>query len=89
MRLLARAVRHLWDERPGGVQLIHLHHLDLSDRVIAEELSSRPERPQYEPVIRADIASQPGGEKSHAERVDEHMGGSSPVAWRRPFTCTP
>lgn len=74
LRLLARAVRRLWDERPEGVQLIHLHHLDLRDRVIAEELSSRLERPQYEPVIRADIASQPGGEPSHAERVDEHMG---------------
>jgi hypothetical protein len=74
LRLLARAVRRLWDERPEGVQLIHLHHIDLRDRVIAEELSSRLERPQYEPVIRADIASQPGGEPSHAERVDEHMG---------------
>jgi hypothetical protein len=74
LRLLARAVRHLWDAHPEGVQTIHLHHLDLSDRVIAEELSSRLERPQYEPVIRADIASQPGGEKSHAERMDEHMG---------------
>lgn len=76
LRLLARAVRSLWDELPENVQLIHLHHLDLSDRVIAEELSSRLERPQYEPVIRADIASQTGGEKSHAERVDEHMGGN-------------
>jgi predicted AAA+ superfamily ATPase len=75
LRLLARAVRHLWDERPEGVQLIHLHHLDLGDSVIAEELSSRLERPQYEPVIRADVASQPGGENSHAERVDEQMGG--------------
>ena len=76
LRLLARAVRDLWDERPENVQLIHLHHLDLSDRVIAEELSSRLERSQYEPVIRADIASQAGGEKSHAERVDEHMGSN-------------
>jgi hypothetical protein len=74
LRLLARAVRRLWNERPDSVHLIHLHHLDLSDRVIAEELSSRLERPQYEPVIRADISSQPGGEKSHAERIDEHMG---------------
>jgi len=74
LRLLARAVRRLWDERPEGVQLIHLHHLDLRDRVIAEELSSRLERPQFEPVIRADIASQPGGELSHAERVDERIG---------------
>ena len=74
LRLLARAIRDLWDKRPENVQLIHLHHLNLSDRVIADELSSRLERSQYEPVIRADIASQAGGEKSHAERVDERMG---------------
>jgi len=74
LRLLARAIRDLWDKRPENVQLIHLHHLNLSDRVIAHELSSRLERSQYEPVIRADIASQVGGEKSHAEQVDERVG---------------
>jgi hypothetical protein len=75
LRLLARAVRHLWTDQPEGLQLIHLHHIDMADRVIAEELSSRLERPQFEPVIRTDVASQPGGELSHAERVDERMGG--------------
>jgi predicted AAA+ superfamily ATPase len=74
LRLLARVVRQLWDEQHDSVQLIHLHHVDLADRVIAEELSSRLERPAYEPVIRADVASQPGGEPAHAERVDERMG---------------
>lgn len=74
LRLLARAIRDLWKEHPEDAQLIHLHHLDLSDRVIAYELSSRLERSQYEPVIRADIARQAGGEKSHAEQVDERIG---------------
>lgn len=76
LRLLARAIRDLWDAHPANVQLIHLHHLNLSDQVIAHELSSRLERSQYEPVIRADIASQTGGEKSHAEQVDERIGSS-------------
>jgi hypothetical protein len=74
LRLLARVVRRLWSARPENVRMIHLHHVDLADRVIAEELSSRLERPTFEPVIRTDIASQPGGEPSHAERVDERMG---------------
>ncbi|KWW98639.1 hypothetical protein LI90_266 [Carbonactinospora thermoautotrophica] len=74
LRLLARVIRRLWNERPDGVGLIHLHHVDLADKVISEELSSRLERPQFEPVIRADVASQPGSEPSHAERVDERMG---------------
>lgn len=74
LRLLARAVRDLWHQQPAGTQLIHLHHVNLADRVIAEELSSRLERAAYEPVIRADIASQPGSEPSHADVVDQRMG---------------
>lgn len=73
LRLLARAVRRIWD---GGqdLDLIHLHHIDLSDPVLAEELSSRIDRPLYEPVIRADIAQQVGGTPSHADDVDARMG---------------
>lgn len=75
LRLLARVVRRTWEERPDA-ELLHLHHVDLSDKVIAEDLSSRLERPAFEPVIRADIASQPGGEPSHADEVDQRMGSS-------------
>jgi hypothetical protein len=75
LRLLARVVRRLWEEQPESVQLVHLHHIDLGDRTIAEELSSRLERPEFEPVIRADIASRPPAEPSHAQRADERMGG--------------
>ncbi len=73
LRLLARAVRRTWD---NGIDLdlIHLHHLDLSDTALAEDLSSRIDRPLYEPVIRADIAQQAGGAPSHADDVDTRMG---------------
>lgn len=74
LRLLARTVRRLWEERPPGASLIHLHHVDLGDRDIAEDLSSRLDRPKWEPVIRADVASRAGGEPSHAELVDQRMG---------------
>ncbi len=74
LRLLARVIRRLWETQPEGVELIHLHHIDLADRVVAEELSSRLERPLLEPVIRTDVASQPGNPPSHAEQVDERMG---------------
>jgi len=73
LRLLARAVRRTW-EKGDDLDLIHLHHLDLSDSALAEDLSSRIDRPLYEPVIRADIAQQPGGAPSHADEVDTHMG---------------
>ena len=80
LRLLARVVRRLWEIQPDGVELIHLHHIDLADRVVAEELSSRLERPLFEPVIRADVVSQAGSPPAHAEQVDERMG--SPYARR-------
>lgn len=75
LRLLARAVRRLWQEQPSDAQVIHLHHVDLSDGAIAEELSSRIDRAAYEPVIRADVAAGRGGSASHAEQVDLRMGG--------------
>ena len=74
LRLLARAVRLRWEAHPAGTELIHLHHIDLSDKNLAEELSSRIDKATFEPVIRADIASQPGSEPSHAEEVDSRMG---------------
>ncbi|MEU1681021.1 DUF499 domain-containing protein [Micromonospora zamorensis] len=73
LRLLARAVRGIWTAG-RELDLIHLHHLDLSDQILAEELSSRIDRPLYEPVIRTDIAQQPGGAPSHADEVDARMG---------------
>lgn len=73
LRLLARAVRKTW-ENGEALDLMHLHHLDLSERALAEDLSSRIDRPKYEPVIRADIAQQAGGAPSHADEVDSRMG---------------
>lgn len=80
LRLLARAVRLLWAQEPANTQLIHLHHLDLSSSELAEELSSRIDRAKYEPVIRADIRSRPGGSASHAEELDQRL--DAPYATR-------
>ncbi|MDA8309413.1 MAG: DUF499 domain-containing protein [Actinomycetota bacterium] len=81
LRLLARTVRHLWAEQPDA-ELIHTHHVDLSDPDNVEDLSSRLDRPALEPVIRADIAGQPGGEESHADGVDAAMAAGAPYARR-------
>jgi hypothetical protein len=85
LRLLARSVRLLWDAKPEGTELIHLHHIDLSDKELANDLSSRLDKATFEPVIRADIASQAGSEPSHAEQVDAHMG--APYARRLATTA--
>ena len=80
LRLMARVVRGLWQQQPNDALLIHPHAVNLADRVVAEELSSRLERAELEPVIRVDIVSQAGGESSHAEQVDAAMG--TPFAHR-------
>lgn len=74
LRLLARSVRLLWAAQPADTHLIHLHHIDLSDKELANDLSSRLDKATFENVIRADVASQPGAEPSHAEQVDAAMG---------------
>lgn len=85
LRLLARTVRVLWEEHPEGAQLIHLHHIDLADKELANDLSSRLDKATFDPVIRVDIASQPGSEPSHAEQVDAHIG--APFARRLAITA--
>jgi len=79
LRLLARTVRSMWRDRPDA-ELIHLHHVDLSDHDTVEDLSSRLDKPAFEPVIRADVAGQLGGEPSHADEVDQRMGSGRPYA---------
>lgn len=69
-------MRGLWTDRPDRLDLVRLDHVDLGDREVAEDLSRRLDRPTFEPVIRADIASSGGGEASHAEQVDAQMGAS-------------
>lgn len=72
--MLARVVRRLWEERPAGVELIHLHHIDLADPALAEELSSRLDRPLFRQLVGVDVAAERGGPLSHAEEVDQRMG---------------
>ena len=74
LRILAKTVRLLWASRPADTALIHLHHIDLSDSGLREDLSSRLDRPKWEPVIRRDVASGAGGEPSLAEQIDADMG---------------
>ncbi|OQA44952.1 MAG: hypothetical protein BWY52_01458 [Chloroflexi bacterium ADurb.Bin325] len=73
LRLLAWTIRNLWNERPDDVWLIHPYHLDLAQPRIAEDLTSRLDRPKFRQVIEADIASPLIGTSSHAQEVDEPL----------------
>jgi len=82
LRLLARAIRRVWEQRPADAWLFHIHHLDLSDPAIADDLTSRLDRPRYRQVIEADIASGISEAPAHAEQIDREweQNGRPPFA---------
>ncbi|GAC1349492.1 MAG: DUF499 domain-containing protein [Ktedonobacteraceae bacterium] len=69
LRLLALVVRDLWQTRPDGAHLIHLHHINLGNDEIASELTSRLDRPGMRGPIQADIIAS-GGLTAHAQELD-------------------
>lgn len=70
LRLLAAVVRRLWQTRPAQTYIIHPFHLDLEVAGIADDLTSRLERPAFKQVIEADIASPRLGSQAHAQTID-------------------
>jgi len=87
LRLLARVVRTMWQERSKDAYLIAPHHLDLGDGEIANDLSSRLERPQFKQVIEADIVSPRRGSEAHCQMIDrQFLEASRPPYARRTAT---
>ncbi|MDI3339533.1 MAG: DUF499 domain-containing protein [Sphaerobacter sp.] len=84
LRLLAMTIRRLWETRPADTYLIHPHHLDLAVPQIADDLTSRLDRPAFKQVIEADIASSLPGTRSHAQTIDTAWvaAGKPPYAQR-------
>lgn len=82
LRLLALALRRVWQSRPRDAWLFHLHHLDLADQNLVAELTSRLDRPRYQQVAHADIASPLREAPAHAEEIDRQWteAGRSPFA---------
>jgi len=73
LRLLARAVRTLWEAKPKDTYLIHAHHLDLGNEEILNDLTSRLDRPVYRQVAEADIANPKAGARAHAPLADDEL----------------
>jgi hypothetical protein len=84
LRLLAQTIRDLWQKKPKDCYLIAPFHLSLGDDQVANDLTSRLDRPQYKQVIEADIISPHSGSLAHAEEVDLELteAGSPPYAQR-------
>ena len=84
LRLLAWTVRALWDNKEIKPWMIHLHHIDLAEEQIVEDLTSRLDRPKFKKVVQADIVSVMKGMPAHAQTVDEPLNtsGKPPYAKR-------
>ncbi len=82
LRLLARAVAHLWAERPADATAIHLHHIDPGHEPIRQEIVTRLGQDAYVPAIDNDVAAGgTGDKKALAEEIDaERYGGLPPYA---------
>jgi len=75
LRLLAMVIRELWNHPQDDIFLIHPFDLNLASEGIANDLTSRLERPRFKQVIEADIVSPLAGSQAHAQILDEMVGG--------------
>lgn len=84
LRLLAQTIRDLWQRKPKDCSLIAPYHLDLANDQVANDLTSRLDRPQFKQVIEADIASPRTGTLAHAQDIDLEWtaAGRPPYAQR-------
>ena len=81
LRLLARTISHLWEERPPDAAAIHLHHIDPGYEPIRMEIVTRLGQSAYVPAIANDIDAGETGKKALAQEIDaEYHGGLPPYA---------
>lgn len=79
LRLLARTVARLWQQRPVGTYAIHIHHVDPGDEGILNEILVRLSMQRFEPAIRNDVAARDGTKFALAQELDQlHYAGMAP-----------
>jgi len=79
LRLLARSVARVWEQRPADAYAIHLHHLDLGFEPIRQEIVTRLGQRQFVPAIKSDVAAVDGDQSALAQQLDaEHYQGLAP-----------
>ena len=76
LRLLARTISHLWEEKPEDASAIHLHHIDPGYEPIRQEIVTRLGQAAYTPAIANDIATGSSEKKALAQEIDatQHSG---------------
>jgi predicted AAA+ superfamily ATPase len=79
LRLLARTVARLWNQRPSDAYAIHLHHLDPGYEPIRQEIVTRLGQRQFVPAMKADVAAVEGDQPALAQDLDAtHYRGLPP-----------
>ncbi len=79
LRLLARTVARLWDQRPDDATAIHLHHLDPGYEPVRHEVVVRMEQRNLVPAIKAEVASVTGEPPALGGELDRaHYTGLPP-----------
>jgi hypothetical protein len=80
LRLLARAVHHLWRIQPADAYAIHTHHLDPGFEPIRTEVNVKLAQSQYAPALKSDVSAVPGEEPALAQQIDQlKYPGLTPV----------
>ncbi len=81
LRLLARTLSQLWDERPADATAIHLHHIDPGHEPIRQEIVTRLGQTAYVPAVANDVAAGGVETRALAQEIDAaHHGGMAPYA---------
>ena len=81
LRLLARTISHLWEEKPADAVAIHLHHIDPGHEPIRQEIVTRLGQAAYVPAITNDVAAGLLEKKALAQELDTaHHSGMPPYA---------
>ena len=71
LRLLARAVHHVWRTQPADAYSLHTHHMDPGFEAIRTEVNVKLGQGQFAPAVKSDVAAVIGDEPSLAQRLDE------------------
>lgn len=81
LRLLARTISRLWEQRPKDTYAVHLHHIDLSFSPIRQEIITKLGQQAFVPALKADIAAAAEDTPSLAEQIDTACyAGMAPYA---------
>ena len=80
LRLLARTVACLWEERPVDATAIHLHHIDPGHEPVRQEIVTRLAQSVFLPAISNDVSAGSAGTALAQEIDTRDHGGLPPYA---------